>query len=461
MYTTTLRETIEVKRSIEDCFRYVRDFSTIEQWDPGVYRAVKTTSGPIRIGTEFDLVLSNFGQRTPMRYRLIEIKDNCSLRLLGTAKDIEADDRIQFFATSATVTRIEYEAKLTLHNLPKIVGNLLQPALQRIGVRAVQGLKNALEMPTTALMQSTSTLAHKLLLPAAINFTERGYLSMPNKAHSRYMDGKTVVITGPTGGIGLAAACELSRLGARLVLVGRGKERLEKSAQTIESFAGAKYGIRLIEADLMEGDQLQQAADQILNLEPTIDVLINNAGALFKERAMTSDGVERTLAINLLAPYRLTQALLPRLSESDGRVINVSSGGQYLQSLNIEDLNSEHAVFDGVKAYARAKRGLISLTQSWAKQYPDVSFQSMHPGWAATPGVASSLPAFDRMMKRFLRDARMGADTIVWLASQEHQAGDQSYFWLDRKAQPVDVLPNTSVSPEDAMQLQARLNVFT
>lgn len=458
MFTTTLRETIEVNRTIEDCFRYVKDFSSIEQWDPGVYRAVKATAGPVDVGTEFDLVLSSFGQRVPMHYRLIEIKNNCALRLSGFTKDIEADDRIKFFVKSATVTRIDYEATLTLHNVSRIAGTILQPALKRMGKLAVRGLKNALENPHSVTASArTSTLAHKLLLPAAINFTERGYLSMPYKAHSRYMDGKTVVITGPTGGIGFAAACELSRLGARLVLVGRDKERLEQAAKDIEAFAGADYGIRLIEADLMEPEQLRRAADLILSLEPNIDVLINNAGALFKDRACTSDGVERTLAVNLLAPFRLTQALLPRLTQSRGRVINVSSGGQYLQSLDLEDLNFENGVFDGVKAYAAAKRGLIVLTQSWARQYPAVSFQAMHPGWAATPGVASSLPTFDRIMKRFLRDARMGADTIVWLSSRERAANDASYFWLDRKQQPLDVLPNTAVTVEDAEQLLLRL----
>ena len=462
MYTTTLRETIEVARPIADCFRYLKDFSTTEQWDPGVYRAIKTTPGPVAFGTQFDLVLSNFGQHTRMRYRLIELENNCALRLLGTSDDVSADDRILFFAKGANTTRIIYEAKLTLHRVPKAMGRLVQPALRRLGLRAAQGLKTALEIPAaTSLSAATATLAYKLLLPAALNFTERGYLSMPHKAHSCYMNGKTVVITGPTGGIGLAAACELSRLGARLILVGRGKERLEKAAEIIEDFAGDQYGIRLIEADLMERDQLQRASNQILKLEPKLDVLINNAGTLFKDRAITSDGVERTLAINLLAPFRLTRDLLPRLSESNGRVINVSSGGQYLQRLDLNDLNFEHTAFDGVQAYARTKRGLISLTESWAKENVAVSFHAMHPGWAATPGVASSLPTFDRVMKRFLRDSRMGADTIVWLASAQSEVVDTGYFWLDRTPQPVDVLPNTAVTPREAKHLLTLLEALT
>ncbi|MGV2480085.1 UNVERIFIED_CONTAM: SDR family NAD(P)-dependent oxidoreductase, partial [Salmonella enterica subsp. enterica serovar Weltevreden] len=125
-----------------------------------------------------------------------------------------------------------------------------------------------------------------------------------------------------TGGIGLAAACELSRLGAKLVLVGRGARRLEAAAEAIEAFAGSPHGIRLIEAALSEPAQLEQAAARVLALETQLDVLVNNAGVLLHRRELSSDGHERSMAVNLLAPLRLTQRLLPLLAASRGRVIN-------------------------------------------------------------------------------------------------------------------------------------------
>lgn len=461
MYATTLRETIEVRRPLADCFRYLQDFSTIEQWDPGVYRAEKRTPGPVAVGSEFQLQLAGLAGRTPMRYRLVGLQRDAWLRLSGIADDILADDFIQLSAVDAGRTRIDYEARLQLLKLPRPAGFLLQPALLRLGRRAVEGLKAALELPDARAPEAPRlSLSQRLVLPAALGFTERGYLAMPRKAHSRYMDGKTVLVTGPTGGIGLAAACELSRLGAKLVLVGRGARRLEAAAEAIEAFAGSPHGIRLIEADLSEPAQLEQAAARVLALETQLDVLVNNAGVLLHRRELSSDGQERSMAVNLLAPLRLTQRLLPLLAASRGRVINVSSGGQYLQAIDPERLDPADEPFDGVKAYARAKRALVSMTQSLAARHPGVGFHAMHPGWVATDGVARSLPRFDRVMKPYLRDARMGADTIVWLAAEEAAALGSGHFWLDRRVQPVDVLPNTALDAPQAQRLMTQLEAL-
>ena len=118
-----------------------------------------------------------------------------------------------------------------------------------------------------------------------------------------------------------------------------------------------------------------------------------------------------TLATNLLAPYLLTQMLLPRLRESaPSRIINVSSGGMYATGLALDDLQYEKRTYDGSRAYARTKRALVTLTEIWAEQLKDsgVVVHAMHPGWADTPGVAGSLPAFHTITRRFLRTAGRG-----------------------------------------------------
>ncbi len=454
MYTTRLKESIEVDRNASDVYRYLNDFSTIEQWDPGVYRAHKITPGPVQIGSEFHLVLNTMGRHTPMTYRMVEMIPDRSICLVGRADGLKAEDRIEIQPLGQNRCRIDYEAQLTFDPLPSMAGFLIKPALVKVGKKAVQGLKTALTQgPVTPQKSGPAKLSERLLLPAAVQFTERGYLSMPVKAHSRYLDGQTIVITGPTSGIGLAAACELARLGARLVLVGRGQDRLERAAEVIRDFSGEPSALRLIEADLAHADEIDHATQSILEIEPRIDILINNAGALFGERQVTSEGYERSFSINLLAPMRMTFRLLPALKESRGRVINVSSGGQYMQPLKVDDLQYEHEDYEGSKAYARAKRGLVALTRAMANQYRTVGFHSMHPGWVATPGVSKSLPAFDRVMKPFLRDSRMGADTIVWLCSENAKVLGSGNFWFDRKAQPYDVLPKTSVTDLQLEQL--------
>lgn len=447
MYETLLNEHIDVQRPIQECFRYLLDFSTAEQWDPGVRRAQKLTPGPVRLGSEFQVTLSGLGGGTVMQYRLTGLRSGESLHLTGVGSGILAEDSISLLSLAAGRTRISYAARLRMPGLGVLSGRMLQPFLTRLGRRAMAGLKAALDghAPVTA-GASAPTFSQRLLLPAAIGFTERGYLAMPRKAHSRFMDGKTVLITGPTSGIGLAAACEIARLGARLILVGRDSRRLETAAEAIEDFAGMPSGLRLIEADLAESAQLDRAAAEILSLEPRLDVLVNNAGVLLDRYEQTPEGRERSMATNLLAPLRLTRALMPLLSRSQGRVINVSSGGQYLQSLSRDYPRAEPARHDGVRAYAEAKRALVAATASLAQRHPDVAFHAMHPGWVATPGVARSLPRFERVMKRYLRDSRMGADTIVWLASEDAARLGTGHFWLDRRVQPRDVLPTTVVS---------------
>ena len=191
-------------------------------------------------------------------------------------------------------------------------------------------------------------------------------------------------------------------------------------------------------------------------------MLINNAGALFAERGETSEGHERALAVNLLTPALLTKRLEPMLAERRGRVINVVSGGLYLQGLALDDLDYQRGDYDGTKAYARAKRGLLALTRLWAEDETRIGWHAMHPGWAATPGVARSLPAFDRRMQPFLRTPRQGADTMVWLASHPAAAphGEDSVgFWFDRAQRPDALLPGTAVDTATAMSLEAEVRL--
>jgi NAD(P)-dependent dehydrogenase (short-subunit alcohol dehydrogenase family) len=185
-------------------------------------------------------------------------------------------------------------------------------------------------------------------------------------------------------------------------------------------------------------------------------VWINNAGALFGERALTPEGHERALAINLLSPALLSLAIRPVVRRRAGRIINVVSGGLYLQGIRLDDLDFALEPYDGAKAYARAKRGLLALTRHWSRtpEGAGISWHAVHPGWAATPGVARSLPTFDRVLSPWLRDARMGADSIAWLASHPaiDDARHRGTFWFDRVHRPDALLPNTAVrAPQLAM----------
>lgn len=452
-----LHERIVVHRRMEDCFRYLVDFSTIEQWDPGVYRAEKVTAGAPREGSRFDLVLDSMGRHIPMEYRLEEIVEGKVLVLHGEGDAVRADDRITLERVGEERTAIDYRADLSFKGVAGRAEVLMRPWLDRVGRQAVGGLERALtltrEVPSLSVAER---LKYTAVVPAAWEFTERGYLKMDDKGLSEFVDGACAVITGPTSGLGLATAQLLARLGARLILIGRTERKMAEARRAIEAFCGAeRTQVDLVYADLAEMTQVARAAQEVRGLTDKVDILINNAGALFKSREETSEGHERTLAINLLSPYVLTEALRDVLQAAGGRVINVSSGGMYTQAVKLEDMEFRDEKFDGPTAYARAKRGLVALTDHWAEQFREgeVTVNAMHPGWADTPGVEKSLPGSHKVTKSRLRDARMGADTVVWLATSSAVRGKSGGFYLDRRPRPKAVFPGTEVSLEQRRQL--------
>ena len=272
------------------------------------------------------------------------------------------------------------------------------------------------------------------------------------------MSGKTVVITGATAGLGLAAARQLAELGARVVIVGRNPEKTQRVHDEIRAATGSDVSFRI--ADLSSMTEVDDLADRLLASEPRIDVLINNAGALFNERSVTDEGLERSLATNLLGHFILTNRLIPRLIESaPSRIVNMSSGGMYSQRLAVDDLQFENGDYTGSAAYARTKRGQVVLTEMWAEQLrgSGVVVNSMHPGWARTPGVSDSLPGFNRLMGPLLRTPEQGADTMVWLAAAPEAGEISGEFLLDRTPRDTHMVARTRETPTERRLLWDRL----
>jgi len=271
--------------------------------------------------------------------------------------------------------------------------------------------------------------------------------------------GRTVVVTGATSGLGKAAALDIVRLGADLVLVGRNPEKTEGVRSEISEATGNE-SIRSEIADLSLMTEIRELADRLLGGGP-IHVLVNNAGTLFNDRSVTSEGIESTLATNLLGHFLLTNLLIPRLIESaPSRIINVASGGMYGQRISISNLQNDQGEYKGSAAYARTKRGQVILTEMWADQLKGtgVAVNSMHPGWADTPGVRHSLPGFYKVTKPFLRTAAEGADSIVWLAAADEAAGQSGLFWHDRQPRPTHKTKRTRENPEQRQELWEALS---
>ncbi len=257
------------------------------------------------------------------------------------------------------------------------------------------------------------------------------------------LDGKVVVVTGGSSGIGRAAAVGVARLGADVWLLGRDRNRLDAAAGLVEE-VGAGAGAHVAALDVADAGAVTGFADRVTRSEGGVDGVIHAAGALLRSFERTPDNTERTVATHVLAPFRLTWLLSPLLRKAGGgTVVTVSSGGMYTQPLDLDRLEMTEADYDGVRAYARAKRAQVVLTHAWARRWAGdgVAAYAMHPGWVDTPGLATGLPGF-RHLRWLLRTPDQGADTAVWLAADgprrqaatEGRSAPSDGFWHDRRA---------------------------
>ncbi len=267
------------------------------------------------------------------------------------------------------------------------------------------------------------------------------------------LSGKRCLITGANSGLGRAAAHSLAHLGAEVWLLCRSEERGKVAERDIRAATGNDR-VHLHLLDLASRASILAFVEGLA--ETPVDVLINNAGVLPSQRVETQDGWELTWATNVAGPFLLTSKLLPNLGAAPAaRVINVSSGGMYSQRLDLRDIHWQNKPFDGVAAYALTKRAEVILTELWAERFSDkrIVFNSMHPGWADTPGVSTSLPRFWRFTKNRLRTPRQGADTIVWLAACERIAEESGKFWFDRRPVSTHLLKRTRERSGDRQRL--------
>lgn len=258
--------------------------------------------------------------------------------------------------------------------------------------------------------------------------------------------GRTVVITGATSGLGLAAATRLATLGARLHLVGRSEAKLAHAQAHVRLHSSFEVVTHCCDLSLLR--ETRRLAETLAALGTPIDVLIQNAGALLTDYTPTREGIETTIATHVLSPYLLTEYLLTHGGFAPrARDITVTSGGMYSECFNLATLEMTPSTYRGTVAYARAKRAQCVLIPYWQHDHgsSDVSFHLVHPGWAATPGLSSGIPRFERATKPFLRSADEGADTMVWLAgtSLEPTPGQ---LWLDRRPRSLYRLKKTRLN---------------
>jgi NAD(P)-dependent dehydrogenase (short-subunit alcohol dehydrogenase family) len=270
------------------------------------------------------------------------------------------------------------------------------------------------------------------------------------------VSGKQVVITGATGGIGLAAAEALGALGARLAVVARSEDRARVAVDRIRSAAGPDAVVDVFQADLSSQRSVRRLAAELLERLPSIEVLVNNAGAIYNTRELTEDGVERTWAVNHLAPFLLTELLRDRLVESaPARVITTSSAAHLPATAPFDDLDGQRAYARasfagrGFGRYGESKLANILFTTELARRLEGtgVTANCFHPGFVASGFNKNNGPLMSlgmTLVRPFARSPQKGADTLVWLADSPEVAGRSGGYYADRR------LHTTSAAAGDA-----------
>jgi dehydrogenase/reductase SDR family member 12 len=273
--------------------------------------------------------------------------------------------------------------------------------------------------------------------------------------------GQRALITGANSGLGYATARALLRTGAEVRLLVRSEAKGEDTLDRLSAELGrdvrpmADYDV----ADLADLASVRAVAERILARDERLDVLIHNAGAMFDQRSETEDGLERTYQVHVVGPFLLTSLLLPKLAKhAPTRVVTVTSGGMYAEKLVTGRVDSP-GEFKPTVSYARAKRAQVALTNEWARRFGGygIDFHVMHPGWALTPGVESSLPGFRKLTGPILRDADQGSDTIVYLALADADELGTGRLWHDRRPRSEHKVPWTVADRDETARLWARV----
>ncbi|HEX2281968.1 MAG TPA: SDR family oxidoreductase [Thermomicrobiales bacterium] len=276
------------------------------------------------------------------------------------------------------------------------------------------------------------------------------------------MSGKTVLVTGGTGGIGRATAVGLASLGAQVGITGRDRARAEQAAASIADGSGVS-AVDVFVADMSSQAEVRRLAGEVLAVYPRLDVLVNNVGGFWAHRRTTADGLEHTFALNHLAPFLLTSLLLDRLSTSaPARVVTLSSGAHSMGRIDFDDLMGAKD-YSGQRAYNQSKLANVMFTYELARRLDGtgVTATALHPGMTntsfSTEDPHRKMAPIVFLVRPFMKSPKRGADTAVYLASSPEVEGVTGRYFANRKIKESEQSSYDTAITDQLWQVSADL----
>jgi len=275
------------------------------------------------------------------------------------------------------------------------------------------------------------------------------------------LENKVCLITGATNGIGEEAAKELNKMGAEIVFVARNEGKGEQLKAELKEATGKEP--TMILANLSSQAEVKSAAEKFLSMEKPLNILLNNAGIMNRERSITEDGLEEVFSVNHLAYFTFTLMLIDKLKNTEGsRVVNVASGAhQFVKEMNFEDLQSEK-VFKPMQVYGQSKLANILFTKSLANKLADhgVTVNCLHPGFVST-GIGSNNKGIWNILmslaRPFARKTDKGAETSVYLCSSPEVKDISGEYFVDCKIEKVSDAAKSSDQADKLWKISSEL----
>jgi len=275
------------------------------------------------------------------------------------------------------------------------------------------------------------------------------------------LKGKVFLVTGATEGIGKVAALEFARRGAQVVLVGRNPEKSERVLAQLES-QSQNDQLELLLGDMSKLADVRAVAAAFAKKHDRLDVLVNNAGAIFSDYKLSADGFEMTFALNHLGYFLLTKELLPLLQKTPGsRVVSTSSGAHQTGKMDIDYIAKRNGKSAGFAAYGDSKLANILFTRALARRAKGVAVNCFHPGFVATGFAQNNEGIMSRLIgvtaKLLARTPEKGAETLIWLATSPEAATLSGEYCHDCKPAKTSKLARDEAAAEGLWGLSEKL----